>query len=476
MNIIGREVEYRRLEQIRDSKKAEFVAVYGRRRVGKTYLIRECLNNKFTFYATGLAKGTTEQQLATFSLFVNQYFNKDYTPFENWLRAFNVLIKELKKVKGKKVIFIDELPWMDTKKSDLLMGLEFFWNSYGSAHADVKFIVCGSTASWVINNLIKNKGGLHNRLTARIKLEPFTLHETELFLRSKHIMLDRYQIVQLYMVMGGIPYYLDHVQKGLSAAQNIEHLCFKKDGLLKTEFTFLLSSLFANTSKHEAIIRKISEMGGSAKRDEIIASAHLSTGGDISEKFMELEECGFINGYTEYGLSSSKKIYCISDFYTLFYLRFIERSHKILKDDWLNKIDDPAIRAWTGITFEQVCLHHTWQIKNALRISGMSSQTSTWQTKGNGKKKGTQIDLIIDRRDRIINLCEIKFSINQFTITKSYDRDLRNKIAVFKENTKTKKAVFLTMITTFGLTKNEYSRSIIQNEITMDDLFEGKKD
>ncbi len=471
MKTLGRKEEIERLQKIAESKQAEFVAVYGRRRIGKTFLIREFFKNEFTFYATGLANANTQKQLTSFTIFVNQSFEKDYGTFNNWLEAFNVLIKELKKRKGKKIIFLDELPWFDTKKSDFISGLEFFWNSWASANADVKLIVCGSAASWIINKLIKNKGGLHNRLTARIKLEPFTLHETELFLQSKGIALDRYQIVQLYMVMGGIPYYLNHVQKGLSAAQNIQQLCFEKNGLLKSEFTFIWSSLFTNASKHETIIRKIVELGGSAKREEIMSSANLSTGGDVSTKLKELEESGFVTGYTSYGTTSSKKTYCVSDFYSMFYLKFIAPGNKKSFNTWLNKIDDPSVKAWEGITFEQVCLQHMPQIKNALKISGVSSEETTWQVKGNGKTKGTQIDLIIDRRDRIVNLCEVKFSIAPFTITKSYDGDLRNKLNTFKETTKTRKAIFLTMITTYGLVQNEYSRSIVQNEITMDDLF-----
>jgi AAA+ ATPase superfamily predicted ATPase len=471
MKLSGRKAEIEKLQEISGSAKAEFVAIYGRRRIGKTILVREYFNNQFTFYATGLANANTKKQLTGFTIFINQSFETDYATFNNWLEAFGILIKELQKRKGKKIIFLDELPWFDTKKSDFITGLEFFWNSWASADKEVKLIVCGSAASWIINKLIKNKGGLHNRLTARIKLEPFSLYETELFLQSKDIVLDRYQIVQLYMAVGGIPYYLENVQKGLSAAQNIAQLCFDKNGLLRTEFTFIFSSLFTDAGKHESIVRKIFQLGGSAKREEIIAAAGLSTGGDVSTRLKELEESGFITAYTAYGTKSAKKTYCISDFYTLFYLKFIEQSKVDASNNWLNKMDDPAVKTWAGIGFEQVCLQHTEQIKNALKIGGMSSNTSTWQKRGTARANGTQIDLVIDRKDRIINLCDIKFSINPFTITRSYDKDLRNKISVFKETTKTGKAVFLTMITTFGLVKNEYSRSVIQNEITMDDLF-----
>lgn len=471
MKVLGRHIEIAKFTQIVNSPKAEFVAIYGRRRVGKTFLIKEFFNNEFTFYATGLHKGNTAMQLTSFTIFINQSFLTNHEPFANWLQAFNQLIKELKKKKGKKILFIDELPWLDTKKADFITGLDFFWNSWASTQANLKLFVCGSAASWIINNLIKNKGGLHNRLTARLKLEPFTLYETELFLKSKSIALDRYQIIQLYMAFGGIPYYLDHVQKGLSAAQIIDDLCFKKLGILKTEFTYIFTSLFTNAQKHEQIIRIIFALGGSANREAIIAKGKFNTGGDVSSKLKELEESGFITAYTKYGLTSAKKLYTISDFYTLFYLKFIEPSAKKPKDNWLSKIDDPATKAWAGFTFEQVCMQHTEQILEALKIGGISSYITTWQKKATATAKGTQIDLVIDRRDRIINLCEIKFTINPFTITKAYDLALRNKVAIFKETTKTTKAVFCTMITTYGLVKNEYSGSFIQNQITMDDLF-----
>jgi uncharacterized protein len=470
--IIGREAECKLLDRYIDSSKSEFIAVYGRRRVGKTFLIREYFQNQFTFYATGLANANTAKQLTSFTIFLNQSFNSNYGTFGDWLSAFQALTKELQKSRDKKkIVFIDELPWMDTKKSDFITGLEFFWNSWASGQSNVKLVVCGSAASWIINKLIKNKGGLHNRLTCRIKLEPFTLRETELFFQSKNIVLDKYQIVQLYMAMGGIPYYLEAVQPGLSAVQNIQQLCFSNTGILHSEFTFIFESLFTNGKKHDFIIRRIHELGGSCTREQIIANEKLSSGGDVSIKLKELEESGFISTYTKFGSNNAKKIYTISDFYTLFYLRFIEPLSKRKKTAWTESMNDPVIKSWSGFTFEQICLQHILQIKKALQIGGIASNATTWRKPGNSNSKGAQIDLIIDRNDRVINLCEIKFSINEFTITKAYDLQLRNKIASFKENTKTRKTILLTMITTFGLVKNEYSRSMVQNEITLDDLF-----
>lgn len=473
MKLIGRIREIQKIEKLMDSTQSEFLAVYGRRRVGKTFLIRDYFKNDFDFYATGLAKGNTKQQLTNFTIFINNYFSTTHAVPSNWLEVFNLLIKELenKKTSKKKVIFIDEMPWMDTKKSDFMMGLEFFWNSWASAKNDVLLIVCGSAASWMLNNLIKNTGGLYNRVTERIKLEPFDLQETKDYFSHKNIILDHYQIIQLYMVMGGIPYYLDQVEAGKSAMQNIEELCFRNDGKLRTEFSYIFSSLFRDAEKHELILKTLFGKGGSLNRDELVKFTKIPTGGTMTKTLNELEESGFITKLPKFGLKTAKSVYSISDFYTLFYFRFIDTAGKYEPNIWLNQIDNPAFRTWSGLAFEQVCFAHVPQIKRALNIGGVASNTYSWQTKGDDEKKGSQIDLVIERRDQVINLFEIKFSINEFVITKEYDTKLRQKIQTFREATATKKTIFLTMLTTFGVKANEYSASSIQNELTMDALF-----
>ena len=471
MKIIGRAFEQHKLTEIIESGKAEFVAIYGRRRVGKTFLVKEFFDNKFAFYATGLANSNTKTQLVNFTIFLNKSFNKEFRAPKNWLEAFSILQTELSHIQGDKVIFIDELPWLDTKKSDFLTGLEFFWNSWASTQSGLKLFVCGSAASWMINKLIRNKGGLYNRVTQRIKIEPFSLQETEVFLKSKDIYVDRYQILNLYMVMGGIPYYLEQIKKGQSVTQNIENICFEETGLLKSEFQFIFSSLFNTSEKHEQLLRKIYSLGTRATRDNLVKQFQLISGGDLTIKLNELEESGFIKSYVPFGINKTKKNYIISDYYTLFYFKFIEHSGKFESGNWTNRIDDASVNAWAGLAYEQICREHIKNIKRALGIDGIYSETSTWSKKSNEDSSGAQIDLIIDRKDRVINLCEIKYSINSYEITKAYDLNLRNKIGAFKDSTKTKKAVFMTMITTFGLVKNQYSRSIIQNELTMDNLF-----
>jgi len=468
MKIIGRIYEKELLAQIIEDKKPSFLAVYGRRRVGKTFLIKEHFNHKFTFYATGLANSTTKAQLINFSIFLNQSFEEELDVPKNWIEAFLILKTQLEKIKGKKIIFIDELPWFDTKKSDFISGLEWFWNSWASSQENLKLIVCGSSASWMINKLISNRGGLHNRVTNRLKIEPFTLAETEQFLESKNIKLDRYQITNLYMVMGGIPFYLEQISKGMSAIQNIEKICFEQNGLLKNEFNYIFSSLFNQAEVHEKIIRTIYTLGARATREQILKQLNMASSGELSKKIKELEESGFLKSYVPFGANKTKRIYVISDYYTLFYLKFIENSKNV---NWLEKSSNAEVMSWNGLAFEQICWDHVTNIKKALGISGVYSETSVWNRNGDSKNKGAQIDLIVDRKDRIINLFEIKFSINEYEITKSYDETLRNKIVAFKDYTKTRKTVFLTMITTFGLVKNQYYGSVTSNEITLNDLF-----
>jgi len=473
MKIIGRNKEIKAFKRILRSKKSEFLTVYGRRRVGKTFLIREYFNYTFDFQISGLANATTEQQLFNFDTTLSKQSNLVFdSASQNWLIAFQRLIQHLenKNNKQKLILFFDELPWFDTQGADFIIGLEHFWNSWATNRKNVLLIVCGSAASWMVNNLINNTGGLHNRVTQKIKLEPFTLQETEAMLVLKNCVLERYQIIQLYMAFGGIPYYLEAVQPNLSATQNIQHLLFDKSGLLKNEFFNLYRSLFRKYEIYEKVVEVLSTKNKGLQRSQIIQQSGISSGGTLTKVLSELEESGFISSYTAYDKKQKNKLYRLSDYYTAFYFRFIKKGNYEGKNTWLSSIDNPALRAWEGFTFEQICLDHIDQIKQALGISGIQSNNVAWQ--GSTGEKAAQIDLLIDRRDQVINLCECKFSLDTFEINKSYSEKLRSKISTFKTVTKTKKSVFLTMITTYGTIKNKYANLLMQSQVTMDALFE----
>ena len=470
--LIGRKKELAVLKGLINGTRSEFVAIYGRRRVGKTYLIRTAFGNNFTFQVTGLSNATTDQQITNFHVAL-QKFNPSASPTipTNWFYAFQELIRFLEKQpEGQKIIFIDELPWFDTHSSGFIQAIEHFWNSWASARQDILLVTCGSAASWMINKLLNNRGGLHNRVTKRFKIVPFTLGECEQFLKAKNAVLERYEIIQLYMVLGGIPFYWDEVETNLSPAQNIENICFGENGLLRSEFGNLFSSLFSHSERHLAIVNALAQKAKGLTRNEIIEATGKANSGRLTELLEELEESGFIRKYAPFNKKTRSSLYQLVDFYVLFYLRFIRDTPLYDENNWINAVDNPKYRAWSGYAFEQVCLCHIAYIKKALGISGIQTMTSSWRS--SSTDSSAQIDLIIDRRDHIINLCEIKFSINPFSIDKKYAEELRNKIGVFKQETGTRKSVFLTFIATFGLKPNQYALGLVQNDFDMNILFQ----
>ncbi len=473
-NIIGRKEEIKALAQLKESQQPAFLAIYGRRRVGKTYLVKQFFSMSFGFYMTGVANVSTRQHLSNFhTALITRYPEAErFRQPKDWFQAFQQLtsVLETKEATERKVIFLDELPWLDTAKSGFIPALEHFWNAWASSRSDILLIVCGSAASWMINNLINHRGGLHNRVTHRLILEPFSLAECEQYFQFRGMNYERYQLLQIYMVTGGIPFYLEQINKGLTATQNIDRLCFTKNGMLRTEFNNLYTSLFKAADKHALVIETLAQKNKGMSREELIQKTSLSNGGSLTRILNELEESGFIRRYKSFGHTKRNIQYQVSDFYSLFYLKFIKNTDLDDQNSWLDRMDNPDVRAWSGYAFEQICRAHLRQIKRALGISSVQTQSSVWQ--GSDGLNAAQVDLVIDRRDHTINLCEMKFSVNQFVIDKAYADNLRQKIGIFKTSTATRKSIFLTFITTFGLGQNEYAGSLVQNSLTMDALFE----
>ena len=469
MKIVGRQNEQRALQQYFESENPEFVAVYGRRRVGKTFLIKEFFDKKFAFYISGLANATKEEQLENFNSTINAYGKTPYSQAKSWLEAFRQLIHllEKSKIKGKKVIFIDELPWFDTPRSGFITGLEYFWNTWASSHPDILLITCGSATSWMINKLLKNHGGLHNRVTRRMLIEPFTLSECEEFFKHKNIVLGKKNIVESYMIFGGIPFYLNMFEKEFSVAQNIDNLCFTKNAALKNEFSILYTSLFKKSENYINIVKILAKKKMGLTREDIIKETKLQ-GGGLTSILEELEQCSFIRSYNAYEKKKKECLYQLVDFYSLFYLNFIQNAKPNNEHFWTTNIEGARRRAWSGYAFEQVCMMHIRQIQQKLGISGVVNYAAAWRSKY--AENGAQIDLLIDRNDNIINICETKYANNEYVIDKKTDENLRNKRTAFIYETKTKKSIHTTMITTYGVKHNEYWNNI-QSDITLKDLF-----
>lgn len=472
--IIGRLKEQAILQKAWKSGRAEMVAIIGRRRVGKTFLVRSFFEDSFDFEITGIQNSPQKEQLKNFKIQLDKYA-KNTLPVQqpkDWLDAFTLLITYLESVDSqrRKVVFLDELPWLSTNKSGFLRALGYFWNSWADRQ-NIVLIICGSAASWMIQKVVNHKGGLHNRITKRIFLKPFTLPETEAFLQSKRVFLDRYQILQLYMAMGGIPHYLNEVEIGLSATQNIDLICFSDAGILQDEFSRLYPALFENSDRHIEIIRALAKKNAGLTRKDLLKQTSFSDGGGFSKTLEELVASGFITKYYPFGRTKTKLLYRLTDEYSLFYLYFIEK--KVHEEDniWHKLSQTQIWRTWSGYAFENICLKHIPQIKKQIGIAGIYSESAAFYKQGSKKEKGAQIDLVIDRNDHVINLFEIKFYNEEFILTKDYADKLRKKMSVFRQATKTKKQLFYMLITTFGLKENQHSLGLIVKALTLDDLF-----
>ena len=469
--IIGREEEIAKLNSAANSGKAEFVAVYGRRRIGKTFLIRQTFG-RFSFEHTGIRKRGTAKQLEEFAKsLAAQGYPRCKRPVD-WYEAFDFL-KELLvgKGEGRKIVFLDECPWMDTPKSDFVGALDHFWNGWASARSDIMLIICGSATSWVIEKIVDDYGGLHNRLTRQIYLRPFTLSECEALVRANGHVMNRDQILEGYMIMGGVPYYWDLLRKDIGFAQNIDALFFAAHGELSEEFDHLFLSLFRKPKLYISIIRALGTRKCGMTRNEIIAAIGATGNGMLTRALKELAQCDFIRVYAEPGRRKRDLISQLIDNYVLFYFRFIDGQTNLMPNFWSVSQTTQAVRVWCGLAFERVALQHVAAIKRKLGISGVVTRTYGWRFQGDGETNaGAQIDLVIDRDDKVVNLCEMKYTAGPFSITDEYDRRLKVKREVYAEQTGTKSAIHLTMVSAHGLKANANAFDV-QSVITLDDLF-----
>jgi AAA+ ATPase superfamily predicted ATPase len=468
---INREHEVSIMRGLIKSEKSQFLALYGRRRIGKTYLIEKVYEQEMVFHFTGIKDATIEEQLEHFN---NTYFAKTKIRIpnpKNWIQALELIKDYIDTLDAttKKVIFIDELPWIASPRSNFLNVLDSFWNGWANKRNDIVLVICGSAASWIIDKILNNKSGLHNRVTQIIRLLPFSIGETKKYLESRNIYFDDYSAAELYMAIGGIPFYLTFVQKGESVHQTIDRICFQKDGFLKTEITNLYASLFKNSEKHLAIVEALSKSHKGLTRTQIIKTAKLETGGTLTKIFKELTESGFVSEQSSQGKKSKEIIYRLEDEYTLFYFRFMKNVNKTNVGTWQAIRTTKSYETWCGYAFENLCIRHINAVRVALGISGLNSVTNSWLYKGDGED--AQIDLLIDRADRCVNICEIKFCVNDFEINKSYAQNLDKKIRIYKQKQGVRKTVLLTMITPYGLKRNEHAINLVASEVRLQDLF-----
>lgn len=471
--MVGRESQTKEMLRLLRIKKSSFVAVTGRRRVGKTYLIDEVYQKHFCLRITGIQDVETEVQIRNFSEKIAEYSNKSIVSQpKNWQEVFILLKQYLQTLskKKKQVIFIDELPWIASKRSGFIQLLAHLWNDYLSKEKHFILVICGSATSWIAKKIVNDKGGFHNRLTKQIHLKPFTLAETKEFLHGKGNRLNDQSIAELYMVMGGIPYYLEHIEKGKSVQQIVSQLCFSENGLLKNEYENLYRALFNHPENHEAIVGVLAKTTQGLTRAELLQKSKVQKGGPYTRAMEDLILSGFVEEINPFGKKKRGSVYRLTDEYSIFYHRFIRPNKSKNESIWQTIYPSQAYKIWTGFAFESLCRRHIKEIKKTLGIAGVYTEEAGYIQKATTEKKGFQIDLIIDRNDNSINLCECKYYKDEFTLTKNYAAHLRSRKSNFINNTKTKKNVFNTLITAYGCNKNEHYLDVIDNELNVSDL------
>jgi AAA+ ATPase superfamily predicted ATPase len=468
----GREAECETLTALLNQPKAELIAILGRRRIGKTYLIKKVYKDQLNFHFTGIKDTDKATMLTEFTEKIATLVPATFkiTTPQNWMDAFRLLKSYLLTIKSKKkkVIFLDEFPWMDSHKSGFLPAFEYFWNDW-AVDQNIIIVLCGSSTSWMIKNVLNNKAGLHNRITKYINLAPFTLKETKALLLAKNILLPNYQIVQIYMALGGVPYYLNEIKKGESAIQNIDRILFSEKSSLKGEFKNLYKALFDNYENHESIVKALSTKRKGLTRQEIIDATHITNGGGLTRMLTELEESSFIKSFLPFNKEKKDTLYRLVDEYSIFYYQF--NPQKNTAGSFIKISTSAKYKAWAGFAFESVCIKHSYKIKKALGISGIFSTDSSFYLKGNDADTGFQIDMLIDRSDNSINICEMKFYATEYELSKKESEVLRKRRELFRLKTKTKKYLINTLITTYGLKANENSIGIIDNVVVLDKLF-----
>lgn len=471
--MIGRKRELAILEDCRAADRSRLVVIYGRRRVGKTFLVREAFDYRFTFTHTGLEKGSYREQLAAFWNELRRQGGAQCPVPRNWMEAFEAL-KEVLSASGdaRKTVFLDELPWMDTKNSGFVAAVEAFWNGWASARKDVLMVVCGSAAAWMTKKVLQNRGGLFNRASRTIRLEPFTLRECEEFVRAEGIAMDRKDIASAYMVFGGAPYYWSLLDRRESLSQNIDRLFFGQTAELADEFGRLYRSVFPSPDPYIAVVTALGKKKAGMTRAELAdAVPGTANDGTLTELLRNLESSGFIRHYSMTGNIRKGSVFQLVDNYTLFYFQFVHGYSGRDSARWSHMVRSGARTAWEGLAFERICLQHSAQIKAALGIAGVETSESAWRcTSRDADVKGAQIDLVIRRADRVVNLCEMKFCSEKFAIDAGYAEKLREKIGAFKRETGTRDNCHLTFVTTYGLRRNAHS-AMVQSEVTLDDLF-----
>jgi len=491
MEIIARKKEKKVLADILWSKSAELLAIYGRRRVGKTFLVRnffESLDNVIYFEMAGQKQESGEYaplkyQLGNFKYQFERTFSKEIQVPQSWQEAFNILKKEVDRFDDanvKLILFFDELPWLCSPKSGFFEALDQAWNTSFERQHNVKVIVCGSAASWMLKKIVHAKAGFSRRITHKIQLPPFSLKETKEYLTFKGFDLSLMSIAEIYMIFGGIPYYLNFMNPHKSIYQNIEDECFDISGRLVDEYHLVFDSLFNHSNNHKKIVEFIASRQKGVLLKELTKQFSSLKGGSLSRIIDNLVGSSFIKKTAPLYNEKKGTTYRIIDEYILFYLKWIKSAPQSIIESpntlyFQSIAQKNAYSSWKGFAFERLCLKHEYQIRKALGIHKILTMPSMVYFYDEQGKRSSQIDLLFERADRVITICEMKYSETEYSLKKSdiksmmhKKKDLRRYLSAKKKG---QKDIHICYITSNGVKHNQNFYELQPSVLHLNDLF-----
>ena len=494
--MIGRKKEIKLLNEICDLEESSLVAIYGRRRIGKTYLVnhmfkkyrQDCLFFEFTGAYDGDKRGQIDN-------FIDQVYEWFYVEpsfeIKSWSDAFRFLKrtidKEIKKRDSneKVIVFLDEVPWIDrSNKGGFLSALGYFWNTWCEPRENVVLILCGSNSSWIRDKILKNaRGSLYQRVTHQISMYPFDLKETKAYLlEQKGFMIDNKTVTDIYMIFGGVAKYLSFLNPNESSAENIDRVFFSIHGSMYREYDELFSSLFADKSDYyKSVIELLCTRRSGFSLSDISKAFNEKLGGKLRLAIAELEECGFIKGLSKYGNSVRGVNYMIVDPYILFHHKWIKGFSRndiatLPNNYWLHKSSSQSYAVWSGYAFEIVVMVNIRLYLNAIGRLGFFSGVYHWQHMAKSEdEQGAQIDMVVNYGNNIFDILECKYYNSEYVISKEYAKNIKNKLSMFKKYglySKQKSELRLVFLTSYGVKMNAEAHSLNISRVCLDDLFE----
>jgi len=435
MKFIGRKKELESLDLLLKKKSASLVVIRGRRRVGKSRLIKEFVSDKKHWIFSGIppVPGITKQrQLDAFSAQVAHNLGMPKIQVSEWLEHFNFLGQQ---AKGQKIVIVfDEISWMGSEDPDFLGQLKTAWDLTFSENPELIFILCGSVSSWIEDNILKSTGFV-GRISVDMVLEELSIAESGEFWGARKNKVSPYEKFKMLSVTGGIPKYLEEIIATQSAEDNIHRLCFQSDGLLFREFDQIFSDLFSKRAQtYSDIVKTLAH--SSLTLDEVCEKLDVEKSGSVSSCLDDLELAGFIQEDCTWNLSSKAeshlKKFRLKDNYLRFYLRYIEpNKEKIAKGLFESKsfMLMPGWESVMGLQFENLVINNLKSLCKILRIDLLDiANAGPFFQRATQRQKGCQIDLMIQTKHNTLYVCEIKFSTSDIksSVVEEMERKVEN--------------------------------------------------